>query len=122
MITGKIVDNQEAIIELEIVDANDTEKVEAIIDTGFTGELTLPGDLIDRLGLPRIGELPITLGDGNEIDIGLYLGMVLWQGENRIVQVLRTSGKPLIGMSLLYGNRLTADVITDGEVTIESLP
>ena len=122
MIRGKIVDNQEAIIELEIVDANDTEKVEAIIDTGFTGELTLPGDLIDRLGLPRIGELPITLGDGNEIDIGLYLGMVLWQGENRIVQVLRTSGKPLIGMSLLYGNRLTADVITDGEVTIESLP
>ncbi len=122
MITGKIVNNQEAIIELEIVDANDTEKVEAIIDTGFTGELTLPGDLIDRLGLPRIGELPITLGDGNEIDIGLYLGMVLWQGENRIVQVLRTSGKPLIGMSLLYGNRLTADVITDGEVTIEGLP
>ena len=122
MITGKIVDNQEAIIELEIVDANDTEKVEAIIDTGFTGELTLPGNLIDRLGLPRIGELPITLGDGNEIDIGLYLGMILWQGENRIVQVLRTSGKPLIGMSLLYGNHLTADVITDGEVTIKSLP
>ena len=122
MITGKIVNNQEAIIELEIVDANDTEKVEAIIDTGFTGELILPGDLIDRLGLPRIGELPITLGDGNEIDVGLYLGIVLWQGENRIVQVLRTSGKPLIGMSLLYGNRLTVDVIIDGEVTIETLP
>ena len=121
MITGKIVDNQEAIIELEIVDVNDTEKVEAIIDTGFTGELILPGDLIDRLGLPRIGELPITLGDGNEIDVGLYLGIVLWQGENRIVQVLRTSGKPLIGMSLLYGNRLTLDVVTDGEVTIETL-
>jgi clan AA aspartic protease len=122
MITGKIVDNQEAIIELEIVDVNDTEKVEAIIDTGFTGELILPGDLIDRLGLPRIGELPITLGDGNEIDVGLYLGIVLWQGENRIVQVLRTSGKPLIGMSLLYGNRLTVDVIIDGDVTIETLP
>ena len=122
MITGKIVDNQEAIIELEIVDVNDTEKVEAIIDTGFTGELILPGDLIDRLGLPRIGELPITLGDGNEIDVGLYLGIVLWQGENRIVQVLRTSVKPLIGMSLLYGNRLTVDVIIDGDVTIETLP
>ena len=121
MITGKIVNNQEAIIELEIVDANDTEKVEAIIDTGFTGELILPGDLIDRLGLPRIGELPITLGDGNEIDVGLYIGMVLWLGENRIVQVLRTDSRPLVGMSLLYGNRLTLDVVTDGEVTIETL-
>lgn len=121
MITGKIVNNQEAIIELEIVDANDTEKVEAIIDTGFTGELTLPGNLIDRLGLPRIGELPITLGDGNEIDVDLYLGMVLWQGENRIVQVLRTDSRPLVGMSPLHGNRLILDVMTDGEVTIETL-
>lgn len=121
MIIGKIVDNQEATIELEIVGANDTEKVEAIIDTGFTGELTLPSDLIDRLGLPRIGELPITLGDGNEIEIDLYLGMILWQGENRIVQVLRTDSRPLVGMSLLYGNRLTLDVITDGEITLETL-
>lgn len=122
MITGKIVDNQEATIELEIVNVNDTEKVEAIIDTGFTGELTLPGNLIDRLGLPQIGELPIILGDGNEIEVGLYLGMVLWQGEDRIVQVLRTDGRPLVGMSLLYGNRLILDVMTDGEVTIETLP
>ena len=122
MITGKIVDNQEAIIELEFTGINHTQKVEAIIDTGFTGELTLPGNLIDRLGLPRIGELPITLGDGNETDVGLYLGIVSWHGEERIVQVLRTDGKPLVGMSLLYGSRLTLDVVTDGSVTIESVP
>ena len=123
MIIGKIVDNQEALIELEIVDVNHTEKVEAIIDTGFTGELTLPSDLIERLGLPRIGELRITLGDGNEVDVGLYLAMVLWQGEERIVQVLSTDdGKALVGMSLLYGNRLTLEGVTDGKVTIEPLP
>ena len=120
MIIGKI-DNHEAIIELELIDRNHTHKIEAIIDTGFTGELTLPGDLIDSLRLPRIGELPITLGDGNEIDVGLYFAIVLWQGEERIVQVLRTDGKPLVGMSLLYGNRLTLDVVTDGEVTIKTL-
>ncbi len=121
MIIGKIVDNQVAIIDLEFAGINHNQKVEAIIDTGFTGELTLPGDLIDSLGFPQIGELPITLGDGNEADVGLYLGMVLWQGEERIVQVLRTDGKSLIGMSLLYGNRLTLDVVTDGEVTIQTL-
>ena len=122
MITGKIVNNQEAIIELEVTGVVHPETIEAVIDTGFTEELMLPGDLIERLGLPQIGELPITLGDGNVTDVGLYLGMVLWQGENRIVQVLRTSGKPLIGMSLLYGNRLMLDVVTNGEVTIEPLP
>ena len=122
MITGKIVDNQEATIELEIVSVNYTEKVEALIDTGFTGELTLPSDLIERFGLPRIGELPITLGDGQIVDVEMYLAIVLWHGEERIVQALCTDGKPLIGMSLLYGNRLTLDVVTDGEVSIESLP
>ena len=115
MITGKIVNNQEAIIELEVTGVVHPQKIEAVIDTGFTEELMLPGDLIERLGLPRIGELPITLGDGNETDVGLYLAIVEWQDEKRIVQVLWTEGKPLIGMSLLYGNRLTLDVVTDAK-------
>ena len=123
MITGKIVDNQEAIIELEVIGINRPEKIEVVIDTGFTGELTLPSDLIDRLGLPRVGDLPAILGDGNEVDVDLYLGIVLWQGEERIVQVLSTDdSKALVGMSLLYGNRLILDVVTDGEITIETLP
>ena len=123
MITGKIVNNQEASIELEVVGTDQLEKIQTIIDTGFSGELTLPGDLIDRLGLPRIGDLPIILGDGYEVSVEMYLAIVLWHGEERIVQVLRTDdGKPLIGMSLLYGNRLILDIVTDGEVTIETLP
>lgn len=123
MITGKIVNNQEAAIELEVVGTDQLEKIQTIIDTGFSGELTLPGNLIDRLGLPRIGDLPIILGDGYEVSVEMYLAIVLWQGEERIVQVLRTDdGKPLIGMSLLYGNRLILDIVTDGEVTIETLP
>ena len=123
MITGKIVNNQEASIELEVVGTDQLEKIQTIIDTGFSGELTLPGILIDRLGLPRIGDLPIILGDGYEVSVEMYLAIVLWHGEERIVQVLRTDdGKPLIGMSLLYGNRLILDIVTDGEVTIETLP
>ena len=121
MITGKIVNNQEAIIELEVAGVVHPQKIEAVIDTGFTGELMLSGDLIDFLELPRVGELPIILGDGNRVGLDLYLGIVLWHGEQRIVQVLRTDGKPLIGLSLLYGNRLTLDVVTDGTVTIENL-
>ena len=93
------------------------------VDTGFTGELMLPGDLIDVLGFPRIGELPIILGDGSWVTLDLYLGIIVWHAEKRVVQVLRTDdGKPLIGMSLLYGNRLILDIVTDGEVTIETLP
>ena len=121
MITGKIVNNQEAIIELEVTGVVHPQKIEVVVDTGFTGELMLPGDLIEILGLPRVGELPIILGDGNRVDLDLYLAVVVWHEEKRIVQTLRTDGKPLIGMSLLYGNRLILDILTDGTVTIENL-
>ncbi len=122
MITGKIVNNQEAVIELEIVGVDRLERIDAIIDTGFTGELMLSGDLIDRLEIPRVGELPITLGDGSEVYVSLYLAIVVWHGEKRIVQALRTDSNSLVGMSLLFGNRLILDVVTDGGVSIEILP
>lgn len=121
MINGKIVDNQEAIIELEIIGVDCLETIEAIIAIGFTGELMLSGDLIDRLEIPRVGELPITLGDGSEVYVSLYLAMVIWHGERRIVQAIRTDGNSLVGMALLFGNRVILDVVTDGEVTIDIL-
>lgn len=45
MIIGKITANREAISELEVIGSNQKkEKVEAVIDTGFNGYLTLPND------------------------------------------------------------------------------
>lgn len=121
MITGKIVNNQEATIELEVAGVVHPQKIEVVVDTGFTGELMLPGDLIEILGLPRVGEIRIILGDGSQADLDMYLAVIVWRDEKRIVQTLRTDGKPLIGMSLLYGNRLILDIVTDGTVTIENL-
>lgn len=116
-----MVHNQDAIVELEVVGVDQLERIEVIVDTGFTGELLLPGNLIDRLEIPKVGELPITLGDGSEVNAGLYLAIVVWHGERRIVQALRTDGKSLVGMALLFGNRIIIDVVTDGEVTIDTL-
>ena len=41
-----------AVIELEVVSSVQREKIEAVIDTGFTGYLMLPRDLINHLNLP----------------------------------------------------------------------
>ena len=122
MISGKIIAGNTAVIELEIVGLNQQEKVEATIDTGFTGYLTLPRRSIESLKLRRIGSRYTILGDGNAVFLSVYRVKVLWHGTTRSVSVLQTNGEPLIGMSLLYGSRLILDVITDGEVTIEALP
>ena len=122
MITGKITTNREAIIELEVIGSNQrTEKVEAVIDTGFNGYLTLPNDLINYLKLQRAGSRYVTLGDGNVVVLDMYLAMVLWHGQQREVLALQADGGPLIGMSLLYGNRVMLEVVENGAVTIDSL-
>ena len=121
MITGKITVHQEAVIELEIVGLNQPARIEAVIDTGFTGYLTLPSALINRLKLQQAGEQITILGDENRVVLKRYVTKVLWHGTERNVYVLQAEGEPLIGMSLLYGSRLILDVVTDGDVTITPL-
>ena len=123
MITGKVISNREAIIELEVVGSNRRkEKVEAVIDTGFNGYLTLLSDLINRLKLHLAGNQRATLGDGNVVVLDVYLAKVLWHGQEQDVLVLQADGGPLAGMSLLYGNRVMLEVVDNGDVTIDSLP
>ncbi|MDE0011459.1 MAG: clan AA aspartic protease [Candidatus Poribacteria bacterium] len=122
MITGKITINREAIIELEVIGSNQKkEKVEAVIDTGFNGYLTLPNDLINYLKLQPAGSRRTVLGDGNIVVLDMYLAKVLWHGQEQDVLALQAEGGPLIGMSLLYGSRLVLEVIDNGDVTIDFL-
>ncbi len=123
MIVGKITANREAIIPLGIIGLNrQKEQVEAVIDTGFNGYLTLPSELVSRLKLQLAGNRRATLGDGNVVVLDVYLGKVLWHEQKREALILQVDGVSLIGMSLLYGNRVTLDVVEDGDVTIEVLP
>jgi hypothetical protein len=48
--------------------------------------------------------------------------VVSWDGQDRNVMVLEANGGPLLGMSLLYGSRVTLDVVDGGPVTIQTLP
>ncbi len=122
MIIGKITANREAIIELEVIDSNQRkEKVKAVIDTGFNGYLTLPNDLINYLNLQLAGSRYVTLGDGNVVVLDMYFAKVLWHGQEREVLALQADGGPLVGMSLLYGNRVMLEVVENGAVTIDSL-
>ncbi len=122
MINGQVTANREAVIELEIVSSDQKiERVEAVIDTGFNGYLTLPSDLVNRLKLQLAGNRRATLGDGNTVVLDVYLAKVIWHDQEREVLVLQAEGGPLIGMSLLYGNRVILTIINGGDVTIDPI-
>jgi clan AA aspartic protease len=97
------------------------EDIEAVIDTGFDGELTLQEATIQLLGYPYSGSAGGTLADGSEVQFDYYEGRVLWHGSERPVAVIGAEGQPLIGMGLLGGSRLTLDAEPDGGVLVEDL-
>ncbi len=123
MIIGRITVNREVIVELEVVSSShENENVEAVIDTGFNGYLILPIDLVNQLELQPAGNRRATLGDGTTVVLEVFLAKVIWHGREREVLVLQAEGGPLIGMSLLYGNRVTLTIVNGGDVTIEPIP
>ena len=122
MINGTITDRREAVIDLDVVGRNQKEvRVEAAIDTGFSGYLTLSKATVDSLELRSAGNRTATLGDGNTVILEVYLAVVIWHGQEREVLALQAEGGPLVGMSLLYGNRVTLTVLDGGVVTIAPL-
>lgn len=122
MITGT-VRGREPIIPLRVSDSGPTsQQVEAAIDTGYNGFLTLSESLITALQLTFAGHRRGTLADGTVARLEVYLGTVNWHGQPKDVLVAQTVGIPLAGMSLLDGSRVTIDAVDGGDVTIETLP
>lgn len=82
MIVGVVSADREATLHLVVHGLNGQEHaIEAIIDTGFTGFLTLPPALILSLGLPWRGQAQATLGDGSVHQFDVYVATVMWDGQ-----------------------------------------
>jgi clan AA aspartic protease len=94
-------------------------EVQATVDTGFTGSMCLPLDVVRSLSAPFVGRGVAVLADGSTVETSYHRAHVLWHGRERAVQVLVTEGGPLVGMTLLRGSVLTVTVSPGGEVTVE---
>jgi predicted aspartyl protease len=67
MIQGFVNVRREALLPLVVSNANGKKQVvEAVIDTGFNGFLTLPSIIITTLNLSWTASDIVTLGDGSE--------------------------------------------------------
>lgn len=122
MIHGVVSTNREATISLVIVNENrQTKLITAVIDTGYTGFLSLPSQIITELNLSWTGIDRGTLGDGSEVTFEVYAAKIIWDGEYRDIPINEAETDPLVGMSLLYGYDLHIQAVEGGSVTINLL-
>jgi clan AA aspartic protease len=122
MIHGIVDQNREATIRLVVGNVDKQRQiVDAVIDTGFTGFLTLPLSVLTILNLQVYSREEGTLGDGSTCIFDVYSGIVIWDGEFRRIDINASEASLLIGMSLLYGYRVQFDTIEGGTLTIQSL-
>jgi clan AA aspartic protease len=104
MITGSVNAEYEAIIRLRVQGHTGNEhEIDAIIDTGFNGFLTLSPALVPELGLTRLSRGRAVLANGREELFDIYGVTVLWDWQPRYVEADAVDTTPLVGMSLLEG-------------------
>jgi clan AA aspartic protease len=122
MMLGAVNANCEATIRIVIGNQNaQRQMVDAVIDTGFTGFLSLPNHIISTLALPWTGIDRGTLGDGSEATFSVYEATIIWDGQSQNIPINAAETEPLVGMGLLYGYCLQIQAVKDSTVKIEAL-
>lgn len=122
MIVGTVNATREARIPLTLrAPLGGIQEINALIDTGFNGFLTLPPSLIAALGLQRLARGRAVLADGREQLFDIHAVTVLWDGHVIVVEADSAETDPLVGMGLLQGYELSIEIVDGGTVEIQRL-
>lgn len=123
MIVGNVNRNYEIVVPYSIQDAAGTwHMMEAILDTGFTGSLTLPSPVIAQLGLPWHSRGKAILADGQLQEFAIHEASIIWCDEPRRILVQAIDFVPVLGVRLLMNHRLKVTFQVGGTVRIDAIP
>ncbi len=92
------------------------QEIEAVVDTGYNGYITLPPGLVAELGLTLQSEGWAMLANGSVETFDIYGVTMLWGGQPRHVDADAVGPTPLAGMLLLDRHDLSIQVREGGRV------
>jgi clan AA aspartic protease len=81
----------------------------------------LPQQAVSLMNLPLYSSVSARLADNRKSLLRIHLVTIQWDGEEKVVPVLATGMKPLLGTSLLKGFHLEIDFEANGIVSISKL-
>lgn len=111
MIQGVLRKDNRPVIPLVIGWDYGIQEVVALVDTGFSGELKVPPEMIKELGLTVTHTQPVLLANEGITHMEASLAFVSMEGVVNEVNVLICMGLAVVGAGLLkrFGYKLTID-------------
>ena len=113
----------DAVVRLTVRGFNGQEiQIEAVVDTGFSGALSLRAGDVALLELPESGVIESYLADGTVRLSKSFTAIIEWDfGVERLTSIDGVDPEPLLGMGLLRGHNLSVDAEDGGAVRITKL-
>ena len=119
MIESRINDRYEPIITITLTTPEGASmEVEAVIDTGFNGFLSLPAELVEELGFPLLYSSRAFLADDRQVTLQTHQATINWDGQSRTVRASASGTTALVGMRSMEQHQLEMDVRREGAVRI----
>jgi clan AA aspartic protease len=123
MILGTVNSEHEIMFSLPILDSRGNEhQIEAILDTGFNGSLTLPPTTILQLGLAYRSRTLAEMADGTIGRLDVFAATIMWDRVVKSIAVESLDTSPLLGMSLLVNFDLQVRVTAGSLARLTAVP
>lgn len=121
MIYGRLIDGRATVPVIFRLLGQPDFSLDFVIDTGFNSYLTLPPQAVRAMKLPLRGSTPGRLADGSQTLFSIHLATVVWDNVEKIVPILASGNKPLLGIPMMEGYHLEIDFEENGLVSLEKI-
>lgn len=122
MMEGRVNERLEAVVPLQLALRSGEAMINAIVDTGFSGSVSVPESLAEEMDLSPGGFSNAYLADGSRLTYRYFRGRITWHGREVSVPISMIGGEVLIGMALLERSRLSIEIKYAGSALIDPLP
>ena len=122
MIAGVVNSRYEFRICVPVLSRDGAERgIDAVLDTGFSGFLSLPRAVIDECGLTWRTFGRAVLADNRVETFDLYDAILMLDGRPKHIAVYAIEGTPLLGVNSFVDFSLRVRIQVGGRVELERL-